>query len=210
MLFYHTAKGGDMPFYASSTELSHAIKLKFENLQSLERTWIMNRQRMDIMRKFGANIETDIHLISEELKKLVTESRKRNANVKPSDFFQIVKPKNNSVNNTSASVSHDYIPLSPNISQFSNNFKYPLHKYIIADVPRYFYVKNGQVFKSLVDLIDGLEVMDKRTFDYHVNDFKNDFSNWIKGVFGDLRLADAIRHITDREQLWHFLKNNTY
>jgi hypothetical protein len=51
--------------------------------------------------------------------------------------------------------------------------------------------------------------MDKDTFNYHVNGIKNDFSNWIKGVFNDLRLSDAIRSLIDREKLWYYLKNNT-
>ena len=57
--------------------------------------------------------------------------------------------------------------------------------------------------------MDGLESMDVDTFNHHVNETKNDFSSWIKGVFGDYRLSDALRSLNDRERLWYFLKNNT-
>jgi len=249
MMFYHTTKGEDMPFYASSAELSHAIKVKLEDLQNLERTWISNKQKMDLMKKWSSAIESDIHLRSEELKKMMIESRKRGAAVNnvgnsivntsvkstdfSNDFFQIVKPRvveskvetnysivqepvhvqtNNFVdNNINAPNSSRIIsPISSFISHPSKSSKYLLNKYVTSDSSKYFYAFDGQVFKSLNDFMNGLEIMDKNTFNYHVNDSKNDFSNWIKGVFDDFRLSDSIRDIVDRESMWHFLKNNTY
>jgi hypothetical protein len=57
--------------------------------------------------------------------------------------------------------------------------------------------------------MNGLESIDVNTFNHHVTAEKNDFSNWIKGVFGDFKLSDAIRSLDDRETLWYFLRNNT-
>ena len=234
MMFYHTTKGDDMPFYASSVELSHAIKVKLEDLQSLERTWISNKQKLDLMKKWGTAVESDIHLKSEELKKMIAESRKRGGVVKSTDFFQIVKPKlvepsigmNYVVTKEPIRSSADNIvatpvnlPLSskiiPSVSssiteQSSIPFKYTFNNYVTADSSKYFYALNGQVFKSVLDLMNGLEIMDGNTFNHHVNDSKNDFSNWIKGVFGDFRLSDSIRPLIDRERLWHFLRDNIY
>jgi hypothetical protein len=234
MVFYHTTKGGDMPFYASSAELSHAIKLKLENLQNLERTWIANKQKMDILKKLGINIEEDIHIISEELKKFINEFRRRGVSVKPSDFFQIVKPRVDEKNSVRVdkkdnvyekghvealsktfevqnplSEAARHAPIRMPMLQYSNASKYVLNKYSINDTSKYFYAKNGQVFKSLSDLMDGLELMDLETFNHHVTDSKNDFSNWIKGVFGDFRLSDAVRPLNNREKLWYYLRNNT-
>lgn len=239
MVFYHTAKGGDMPFYASSAELSHAIKLKLESLQSVEHAWSLNKQKMDLLKKLGINMETDIHMLSEELKRLVLESRKRGGVVKSNDFFQIMKPRNDSkearnvVSETSNfSILNQQAPLQepqqglhdkdlrdhldkvdhPTTNPHQYNglvYKYPVQNYKVVDPSKYFYASNGQVFRSLADLIDGLEMMDKLTFEHHVNHYKNDFSNWIKGVFGDVRLADAIRPLVEREHLWYFFKNNT-
>jgi hypothetical protein len=229
MVLYHTTKGGDMPFYASSAELSHAIKLKLENLQSIERTWIMNRQKMDLLKKLNTGMEADIHLMSEELKRMMVESRKRGVNVKSSDFFHIVKPKTEEGANIggigiggiggaiiNAEKSHTSF-LTPNntqihapvISPHPNLSKYVLSKYVVSDSSKYFYAKNGQVFKSLFDFMSGLESMDIDTFNHHVNEAKNDFANWVKGVFNDLRLSDAIRSLDTREKVWYYLKNNT-
>ena len=77
MMFYHSTKSADMPFYASSSELSHAIKLKLEELQNLERNWIYNKQKAELLRKLSSTMESDIHVRSEELKRMMYESRKR-------------------------------------------------------------------------------------------------------------------------------------
>jgi hypothetical protein len=248
MMFYHTTKGEDMPFYASSAELSHAIKVKLEDLQNFERTWISNKQKMDLMKKWSSTIESDIHLKSEELKRLLIESRRRGGvnNIKSADFFQISKSKTieptqasinvpktsvdvsfsstptpisptiassvyrpSSTSITSSSMSSSKVsPLVPQQSIVSSN--YSLNKYVTHDSSKYFYAVDGQVFKSLFDLMNGLENMNRDAFAHHVNDSRNDFANWVKGVFGDLRLADSMRSLVDIASLWHFLKNNTY
>jgi hypothetical protein len=165
---------------------------------------------------------------------MMAESRKRGGVVKSTDFFQIVKPRttepkidmnyvavqesahtpvSNFVdNNINMPLSSKIVPSisSPILSQPPTALKYALNRYITNDISKYFYAIDGQTFKSLLDLMNGLEVMDENTFNHHVNNSKNDFSNWIKGVFGDFRLSDSIRSLTDREKLWHFLKNNSY
>lgn len=56
-----------------------------------------------------------------------------------------------------------------------------------------FVLSNGRVLKNLHELRNALLSMDDGTFRYHVNTEKNDFSNWIRHVFGDADLADKIR-----------------
>ena len=56
----------------------------------------------------------------------------------------------------------------------------------------YFILCTGQNIKSLEELLDVLKKIDKKTFEYHVNDSKNDFSNWIRFVFKSKRLAETI------------------
>ncbi len=255
MMFYHTTKGEDMPFYASSAELSHAIKVKLEELQNFERSWISNKQKMDLMKKWSSTIESDIHLRSEELKKLMSESRRRGgANNKPAEFFQInnsqKKESSNNSNNVAPNISTNvplsptiassvYRPsstsISPSVASSTNSLsassvdvlpkppvihpiseqpvmssKYALNNYVVHDSSKYFYSVDGQVFKSLLDLMNGLDNMSRDAFNHHVTASRNDFANWVKGVFGDFRLSDGLRSQTDREGLWYFLKNNTY
>lgn len=52
-----------------------------------------------------------------------------------------------------------------------------------------FWVCNGEIFKNLKELVDGLERMTEEVFNYHVTKEKNDFVNWIKDVFKDEKLA---------------------
>lgn len=56
----------------------------------------------------------------------------------------------------------------------------------------YFVLKSGESIKSLDELILFIKKIDKKTFEFHVNDKKNDFANWIRYVFKLARLADII------------------
>jgi hypothetical protein len=194
---------------------------------------------MDLLKKWSSTIESDIHLRSEELKKLMSESRRRGGvNNTSADFFQIAKsprietastpltpPVAVSVaptiassvyrpSSTSTPVVPSVVPKSPMIPPISQqsvlSSKFALNNYITRDPSKYFYSVDGQVFKSLHDLMMGLDNMSRETFDHHVNNSKNDFASWIKGVFSDFKLSDALRSQNDREGLWYFLKNSTY
>ncbi|MGV8087276.1 MAG: acetate/propionate family kinase [Candidatus Woesearchaeota archaeon] len=56
----------------------------------------------------------------------------------------------------------------------------------------YFVLNGGKIIKDLNELVEELKVMDKKTFEYHVNDSKNDFANWIAHVFKARKLAESI------------------
>jgi hypothetical protein len=81
---------------------------------------------------------------------------------------------------------------------------------LLANVPEdhSFWCNDGRVFRNIRDLSDGLANMSDETFAYHVNDEKNDFSNWLKDVIEDEKLAedlespitrqDAAKRVNDR------------
>lgn len=58
---------------------------------------------------------------------------------------------------------------------------------ILADVSpeNYFYVCNGTVLKNIPDLHLLLKNIDSGVFNYHVNEGKNDFLNWVRDVIKD-------------------------
>lgn len=70
-----------------------------------------------------------------------------------------------------------------------------------------FYAKNGHVYKNLHHLHSGLKDMDDDTWQHHVNEEKNDFSEWLKHVLDEEHLAsklsssrskaEALSHIED-------------
>ena len=62
---------------------------------------------------------------------------------------------------------------------------------MLGDVPedKQFYGNDGRVLKNLSELSIGLSAMNDETFNYHSNATKKDFSNWVKDVVGDEKLA---------------------
>jgi hypothetical protein len=72
----------------------------------------------------------------------------------------------------------------------------------LADVPedKAFWCTDGRVMKNLNELEKALLEMSDETFRYHANESKNDFSNWIQDVIGDVQLADNLRRNTTRTE----------
>jgi hypothetical protein len=67
-------------------------------------------------------------------------------------------------------------------------------KKIIKGIKPEFYFKliDGSEIKNLMELADALHNMSDDVFYYHVNEQRNDFSNWIKDVFKHEKLANEI------------------
>ncbi len=63
---------------------------------------------------------------------------------------------------------------------------------------QYFILRNGQPLKSLKELLEVITYIDDSTFDHHVNEYRNDFAQWIEGAIGDADLAQEVRSATDR------------
>jgi hypothetical protein len=55
-----------------------------------------------------------------------------------------------------------------------------------------FSCSNGSVFSNLANLGEGIEEMSDEVFSHHVEQGRNDFSNWIRECIGDSRLADGL------------------
>lgn len=56
-----------------------------------------------------------------------------------------------------------------------------------------FKLVTGQELWSLDDLSEAINLIDPDTFMAHVNAEKNDFANWVDGVFGEHLLAEYLR-----------------
>ena len=65
----------------------------------------------------------------------------------------------------------------------------------LGDVPedKVFYSHDGRILKNVSDLSIALGEMSDETFAYHSNTEKTDFSNWVKDVIGDEKLASDIQ-----------------
>ncbi|RJQ17167.1 hypothetical protein C4573_03885 [Candidatus Woesearchaeota archaeon] len=69
----------------------------------------------------------------------------------------------------------------------------PSHEY-------WFILSSGKEIKNLKELAEDLGDMEDFVFSHHVNDHRNDFSNWIKDVFRDFELAEKIAHCKEKKK----------
>ena len=75
-----------------------------------------------------------------------------------------------------------------------------IKKKILGEAPieHHFAVSDGRRLRNIIELADALETMSEEIFKHHVNEFKNDFSAWVKDVFYDHSLADDISNAKNR------------
>ena len=75
-----------------------------------------------------------------------------------------------------------------------------IRKKILGEAPeeRHFIVADGKKLKNIIELADALETMSEEIFKHHVDEYKNDFSNWVKDVFYDHSLAEDISRAKNR------------
>lgn len=61
----------------------------------------------------------------------------------------------------------------------------------LAPVPEQyvFWNHDGRVIRDMKELADVLNTMSDETFNYHSNDYKKDYGNWLRDVIGDEKLA---------------------
>lgn len=63
-----------------------------------------------------------------------------------------------------------------------------------------FWCHDGRYLKNLSELEAALEQMTEETFHHHLNEAKNDFSNWARDVIGDDKLARDLRKSANKAQ----------
>ena len=64
-----------------------------------------------------------------------------------------------------------------------------------------FVLKDGRVLKDLVELAHAHEHMSDDVFNHHVNNYKNDFRNWVRDVFSQKELAAELEKAKTRSEL---------
>lgn len=75
-----------------------------------------------------------------------------------------------------------------------------IRKKVLGEAPQdqHFIVADGKKLKNIIELADALETMSEEIFSHHANEFKNDFSAWVKDVFYDHSLAEDIVRAKNR------------
>jgi len=79
--------------------------------------------------------------------------------------------------------------------------KYDAQKFLTLVPEEYvFRCHDGRILKNMKELGEALAVMADETFAYHSNSEKKDFSNWVRDVIGDEKLAKDLENALDRNQ----------
>jgi len=70
-----------------------------------------------------------------------------------------------------------------------------------------FFVHDGRISSNIQQLADSLENMSEESYNHHVTLLKNDFSNWIRHVFGDDKLAKDLEQSNNSSEATKVLKD---
>jgi len=70
-----------------------------------------------------------------------------------------------------------------------------------------FFGHDGCVSSNIRQLSECMAHMSEESYSHHVTPFKNDFSNWIRHVFGDEKLANDLAASSTRVEAAKVLKN---
>lgn len=72
----------------------------------------------------------------------------------------------------------------------------------LGDVPdeKRFWCRDGKLLKNLGELEKALNDMSDDTFHYHSSEGRDDFSNWIRDLVGDNKLANDLSKAKSRIQ----------
>jgi hypothetical protein len=75
----------------------------------------------------------------------------------------------------------------------------------LGDVPpdKVFWFHDGRAVKNLDEFAKALLEVSEQTFQHHLAKDKNDFSNWVRDVIGDVTLADQLRKATTQATAAH-------
>lgn len=76
-----------------------------------------------------------------------------------------------------------------------------------VDGDKRFFCKDGCICNSLRELAGCVGTMSPDTFNHHVTESNNDFSNWIRDVLGDDKLAGDLQKAIDPQQAEKTIKD---
>jgi len=65
---------------------------------------------------------------------------------------------------------------------------------------KYFVLHSGIYIRNIEELAHLLDSMSDGDYGFHVTESKNDFANWIKDVFNNPKLAEALSLLKDKKE----------
>ena len=73
---------------------------------------------------------------------------------------------------------------------------------MLANVPAeyVFWLSDGRTLGNMSELADALRTIPDDVYNHHVNHEKNDFSNWVRDIIKDEKLANDLRKSSSKRQ----------
>ena len=192
------------------------VKSDFVELQHLEYMWIKNKEKEFVFKKMSEEIDGEILLKSERLKKNISVNSDLNVVLSNTQHASSSSRLPVEESGERAKIPVQFLPVrkidsvpenfyTTNSASFLSNSTYALYNNIISDSSKYFYGSDGTIIRSIKELISALMIMNENTFNNHVNSIRNDFANWINEVFNQPELANKMRSIYSRDDLVNLL-----
>lgn len=86
-------------------------------------------------------------------------------------------------------------------TKISSSKNTPIKDLTRAQGDQRFWIYNGPVLESIVDLRDALVAITDEQFNHHINLEKNDFANWVENVLQEPALAQKMRSYRTRKSI---------
>lgn len=77
----------------------------------------------------------------------------------------------------------------------------------VEDGRHFFWLADGRALRSLRELADALPSLRDDLWNHHVTPEKNDFADWVRDVFHEYRLSEALRRAKSRQEFQQILYN---
>ncbi|MFH1331720.1 MAG: hypothetical protein ABIH63_00340 [archaeon] len=79
----------------------------------------------------------------------------------------------------------------------------------LNDVPEeyQFWAKDGATIRNIEQLAEALKNMDHEIFKHHSNNEKTDFSNWLRDIVGDEKLARDLMKNKSKDSAYNKIKD---
>jgi hypothetical protein len=222
--FLKSGRGSDMRFSAmdilDKMKSYHGQKDILAELKDLERLWMLVEQRKKAVAEMSYSIESEILNKSQEMLSKSGINRAESSNIPPPTIsYPNILSSSISAPTTLSSVKvvpfsgllreaaekKDIIYAKNDTSEMKPDIQYDIRSYIIYNPSQYFYFHDGNIARSFTEFCQVLDRIDDSVFYHHVNSSRNDFANWVEGVFQQSELATNIRICRTKQLLIDYL-----
>lgn len=146
----------------------------------------MNVEHLDSLQKYTADMKSKLDEIEKRNLEAYTQKAKKTLGEALKYIHRINYEKENKASHSNKEISY-------------------LDKLIPDE--KAFILSNGVKLRSLRDLQEYTHFMTTDIFNFHVNEFKNDFVNWINNVIENIELAKELESVKDLYEFKKIIKN---